>query len=554
MWVPRRPEIEGPGKGVADGRSEHRKLGPCRSAGPAYLRAADLLGHLHPRTQPSNPGRSLRQVHQHPHLSGAAPPGQHTWHHTRDLRRHRTGGLPRERTLEASGAPGDGSERRSQLPDPDDLRLLHARLAGCRAVVPGGPARRHGGQRGHPYLSGVHLCGPSGAAALPGGHNPLWRGDLALGYAAQVGRSALRPDGVASRRRFADRVGSDHRERAGSGSRGVDCVDGAARTWQPARGPSPTQGAVTGPRRDSEKGEEMTTSATTPSRATTSAFPLKYVLVAFAFTWFFWLLAILEARGLISSLPVPAMFFGSFGPMVAAVVITAQESGRAGLRSLLSRIVRWRVAPFWYSVARLGPIVVQLVAMALHVVLGGQPPDLSAMVGVLPTVLVSFVYMLIQVGIGEEVGWRGYALPKLQAGYSALLSSVVLGVIWTLWHLPLFFNPATGYSITPFWVFLIFMLPVSILITWVFNSTAGSVPIIMILHAVLNASGTPMWRSIPEYGAMETPTVALVTYTYLLQAAVLWAAAAVVVLAYGATNLSRRPRVVPADAEVETRS
>src|SRR3712207_9460113 len=105
----------------------------------------------------------------------------------------------------------------------------------------------------------------------------------------------------------------------------------------------------------------MTTSATTPSRATTSAFPLKYVLVAFAFTWFFWLLAILEARGLISSLPVPAMFFGAFGPMVAAVVITAQESGRAGLRSLLSRVVRWRVAPFWYGVALLGPIVVQLV-------------------------------------------------------------------------------------------------------------------------------------------------------------------------------------------------
>ena len=215
----------------------------------------------------------------------------------------------------------------------------------------------------------------------------------------------------------------------------------------------------------------MTTSATTPSRATTSAFPLKYVLVAFAFTWFFWLLAILEARGLISSLPVPAMFFGAFGPMVAAVVITAQESGRAGLRSLLSRVVRWRVAPFWYGVALLGPIVVQLVAMALHVVLGGQPPDLSAMVGVLPTVLVSFVYMLIQVGIGKEVGWRGHALPKPQAGYSALLSSVVIGVIWTLWHQPLFFNPATGYSITPFWVFLIFMLPVSILITWVFNST-----------------------------------------------------------------------------------
>jgi hypothetical protein len=78
--------------------------------------------------------------------------------------------------------------------------------------------------------------------------------------------------------------------------------------------------------------------------------------------------------------------------------------------------------------------------------------------------------------------------------------------------------------------------------------------IVMILHAVLNASGTPMWRVIPEYGAMQSPTVALVTYNYLLQAAVLWAGVAAVALVYGGRNLSRRPRVVPADAGVEPRS
>jgi membrane protease YdiL (CAAX protease family) len=289
----------------------------------------------------------------------------------------------------------------------------------------------------------------------------------------------------------------------------------------------------------------MTTSATSPSRTTTtSAFPLKYVLVAFAFSWAFWLLAMLEARGLISSLPLPALFLGAFGPMVAAVAISTQEGGRAGLRSLLSRIVRWRVAPFWYGVAFLGPILVQLVAMALHVVLGGRPPDLPAMVGMLPTVLAFFVYMLIQVGIGEEVGWRGYALPKLQAGYSALVSSVILGVIWTLWHLPLFFNPATGYSITPFWVFLVFILPVSILITWVFNSTAGSMPIIMILHAMLNASTSPLWRAIPDYSTREATTTAVTTHLYLVQAAVLWVAAVAVLVVYGALNLSHRPRQI----------
>lgn len=292
----------------------------------------------------------------------------------------------------------------------------------------------------------------------------------------------------------------------------------------------------------------MATTTAIPSRtATTRAFPLKFVLVAFAFTWFFWLLAMLEARGLISSLPVPALFLGAFGPMVAAVAITAQESGRAGLRSLVGRITRWRVEPIWYAVAILGPIVLTLSTMALVVVFGGPPPDLSAMIGALPTVLVLTVYMLVQVGIGEEVGWRGYALPRLQTGYSALVSSLILGVLWALWHLPLFFNPATSYSNTPFWVFLVFLLPFPIVYTWIFNSTGGSVLMAMILHAVTNASTGPLLRSIPE-----ASTAVSNTSVYLFQAAVLWVAAIVVVLVYGASNLSRRPRQVQSEAEGES--
>ena len=303
-------------------------------------------------------------------------------------------------------------------------------------------------------------------------------------------------------------------------------------------------------RETTEKGEnKMGTTTATPSRTntTTRAFPLKFVLVAFAFTWFFWLLAMLEARGLISSLPVPALFLGAFGPMVAAVAITAQEGGRAGLRSLFSRIIRWRVAPIWYAVAILGPLMLTLGAIALHVVFGGRPPDISAMIGGLPTVLVLSLYMLVQVGIGEEVGWRGYALPRLQTGYSALVSSVILGVLWALWHLPLFFNPATSYSNTPFWVYVVFLLPLPIVYTWIFNSTGGSVLMVMILHAVMNASTGPLWRAIPE-GATAVSN----TNVYLLQAAPLWVAAIAVVLVYGASNLSRRPRQVLVDAGRES--
>ncbi|HET7270746.1 MAG TPA: type II CAAX endopeptidase family protein [Rubrobacter sp.] len=300
----------------------------------------------------------------------------------------------------------------------------------------------------------------------------------------------------------------------------------------------------------------MATITAAPSRATTRAFPLKYFVLAFAFTWVLWVPAALEARGLISPLPVPATFLGAFGPLLAAVVVTAQEGGRAGLRSLLGRVVRWRVAPIWYGVAILGPLVITLVAITLHVALGGQPPGLGLLIGALPTLVFVSVYMMITVALGEEVGWRGYALPALQARYSALLASLILGVMWTLWHLPVFFNPDTHYSNLPFLIFLLYIVPFAVLITWVFNSTGGSVLMAMFFHAVMNASGG-LWKTIPEY-SVEPPiaaeAVAVNVHTNLMPAIVLWIAAIVVVLVYGARDLSRKPRQVPADAGGESRS
>lgn len=293
-----------------------------------------------------------------------------------------------------------------------------------------------------------------------------------------------------------------------------------------------------------KKEQKMTTTAET-SHATTS-FPARFFVLAFVFTWALWVPATLEARGLISSLPVPATFLGAFGPLVAAVVITAQDSGRAGLRSLLSRIVRWRVAPVWYGVTILGPILLYLAGMALNVALGGQPPGLSALIGALPIVLAISVYMLIAVALGEEVGWRGYALPALQARYGALIASVILGVIWALWHLPLFFNPDTLYSNLPFVLQLALQIPFAIIITWVYNSTRGSVLMVMLLHAVFNACGQ-LWKTIPEYSVRPpsaAEAAAQTVHINLMLTIVLWVAAVVVVLVYGSSNLSRMHRQI----------
>ena len=304
----------------------------------------------------------------------------------------------------------------------------------------------------------------------------------------------------------------------------------------------------------------MATTTATPSAPTTTlrAFPLKYFVIAFAFTWLFWWLAALGARDVIPALP-GLTALGAFGPLVAAVILTAQESGRAGLRSLLSRVVRWRVAPIWYAVALLGPLAITLAAMVLEVaVLGVQPPSLGVLIGELPstvlTILVNGVYMLIFVTLGEEVGWRGYALPALQARYSALLASLILGVVWALWHLPVFFNPDTSYSNLPFFLFLPFIVLVAVLITWLFNSTGGSVLMAMLFHAVLNTADE-LWKVLPEY-SVRPPTAAEAAaanaHYYIMLSIVLGVAAVVVVLVYGATNLSRRPRQELASASGES--
>ena len=295
----------------------------------------------------------------------------------------------------------------------------------------------------------------------------------------------------------------------------------------------------------------MTTTTTPPSRTTaaTRAFPLRYFVVAFGFTWFFWGLQLLAVRGVIPALPGLTPI-GTLGPLVAAVIVTAQEGGRAGLRSLLGRVVRWRVAPIWYGVAILGPLGLTLGAMALHVALGGQPPSLGSLIGALPTVLIYVAYMLIFVALGEEVGWRGYALPALQARYGALISSAILGAMWTLWHLPLFFNPDTSYSNLPFVIQLAIQIPLAILFTWVFNSTGGSVLMVMLLHAVYNAAGQ-LWMIVPEYSTKPSSAAEAAAGTVhinLMAAIMLWVAAVVVVLAYGSRNLSRHPRQVLAAA------
>src|SRR5918995_517877 len=201
---------------------------------------------------------------------------------------------------------------------------------------------------------------------------------------------------------------------------------------------------------------------------------ISFFVLAYALSWWPW---ILYAFGL-SPAPI-----ASFGPFLAALVVLALTYGKAGIGGLLRRMVRWRVGLWWYAVALFLPVGIALAATALNVLLGAQAPsaaDLGGWTGLFST----FALALLIPGVGGawgEPGWRGVAPPPLQAGRAALVASVILGAVWALWHLP--FVVATGQM--GGWDIVI-ILAWTLVLTWVYNGTGGSVLIVMLFHAMFN--------------------------------------------------------------------
>ena len=248
---------------------------------------------------------------------------------------------------------------------------------------------------------------------------------------------------------------------------------------------------------------------------------MTFFVLAYALSWWPW---VLYAFGLY---PAP---IASFGPFLAALVVLAITQGKSGIGGLLRRMVRWRVGLRWYAVALLLPVGIALAATALNVLLGARAPsvaDLGGWTGLFST----FAVVLLIPGIGgtwEEPGWRGFALPSLQAGRSALVASLILGAVWALWHLPLLaIGQMGGWDI-------VIIMAWTLVLTWVYNGTGGSVLIVMLFHAMFNTVSLSFIS--PMFSGADS-----VRQSWLL--ATVWCAVAVaVVVVAGPKHLSRKHR------------
>jgi membrane protease YdiL (CAAX protease family) len=236
-----------------------------------------------------------------------------------------------------------------------------------------------------------------------------------------------------------------------------------------------------------------------------------FFVLAYAMTW-----PLIPLVSVSPVLGLPALF----GPALAAIIVAAVTDGGPGLRDLLGRLARWRVGTRWYAVALGLPLVLALTAAGLNLLLGAQT---SINFGGL-SFLNFVVFVLI---VGEELGWRGYALPKLLAERSALAASLILGALWGAWHLPTFFVPGAPQYGLPFSAFLLLTVAYSVVIGWLFVQARGSVLIASLLHGAINFSQGFFLGGVDP--AKE----------YWLLAAVYSAAALAVALVFG-TNLSRK--------------
>ena len=271
---------------------------------------------------------------------------------------------------------------------------------------------------------------------------------------------------------------------------------------------------------------------------------LAFVALAFAISWAIWWGMAFTSLSIATSGGWVLNVIALSGPSITALILSAVLGGGA-LRRLLDGFSFSRGSVRWSVVALVLPLAMIGVAIAISVVAFGAPTPVIS-IALVAVLAVEFVRVLFFGGpLGEELGWRGFVLPRLQRRRTAFGASLVLGLIWGLWHIPLYFVPGTGQFETvsggtspafAIGAFVVWTIGLSILFTWLFNETRGSLIAVILFHTSINL------------GAFVPAAVGSTGATSFLYAIVTWIVALVVVSRYGRTTLASAPAVTIEDS------
>ena len=225
--------------------------------------------------------------------------------------------------------------------------------------------------------------------------------------------------------------------------------------------------------------------------------PWIFFLLTFAYSWLLWLPSILSGWGVeipfdVAVYTAVVVPIGAFAPLFAALTLIFQKGRWAGVKAFLRQAVDFRAKPLFYLLALLLPIVIHLCAHYLAPLMGFEvadtlfPTDLP----VSPIIMaIPYFFLMIFIGGGqEEFGWRGYAQQPLQDRFGVIPASLLIGVVWGLWHLPLWVMPGDGHSTYPFIAFLIMTTSISLAYAWLFNKSGKKLLIVIIFHAMNNTA------------------------------------------------------------------
>jgi membrane protease YdiL (CAAX protease family) len=219
-----------------------------------------------------------------------------------------------------------------------------------------------------------------------------------------------------------------------------------------------------------------------------------YFLLAYAISWAWVIPWAATGHTVFQGDEWPTHFPSLMGPMLAAFVVTAWTTGAVGMRELLARMGRWRIGWLWW-LAVVSPLVFFVLVLGVMVAVGADIPsggDFARFSGV--PVGIGFVGLAVVVilvnGFGEEVGWRGYALPQLQHRFSPLAASLIIAVFWVGWHIPQFWflDSYKDFSAAMLPVFVFGLASGSIVLTWIYNRT-GSILAVAVWHGLYNVTG-----------------------------------------------------------------
>ena len=266
-----------------------------------------------------------------------------------------------------------------------------------------------------------------------------------------------------------------------------------------------------------------------------------FFVLAYAISWVLWVPLVLYIKFVLPADQEPGglmliMLLGTFAPTVAAIMMTGILEGKPGVKKLLAKLLIWRVGVRWWLAAFLLVPVATFAAIGIYVLLGGTvgrfDPSQWYIVLLGPVFALPFF-------VGEEMGWRGYALPRLQQKYTALWSSVIVGALWALWHAPAYWasegTVISGKPVTLFAVgwYIIFLIGISIQMTWVYNNSKGSLLLMVLFHGMFTGPNVfPLFPDISSNALDQIIKLAPIP---------VWIMAILIIARYGAARLSRQP-------------